>query len=457
MNLLKAGFSRVNATPPLGIGIRGYFKPRIADGVLDELEINTLALAVVDKKVLLISFDNCGMSRVTSDWFRAYVAEQAGVDPQAVFISCTHTHQGPFIASPDDQESDTEGLSLSDPLIQEYSHFARGRMADGARMALADLQDAKMGFATGIAPHISFVRRFRMKDGSVATNPGPNNPNVVGPIGEVDERVHVLRFDREKDSLILVNFGTHPDVIGGNKISADWPGFLRRTVEKTLDNTKCIFFNGAQGDVNHVNVFPKGGDENDMFLDFDDVPRGYAHSRYMGRVVAGGVLQAFDKVEYKDVDSLRYAMKEVAIPSQMPRPEELPEAHRINDLHQAGRDADLPWRGMMLTTKVAEAGRMVKLEHGPDHFDMHMSAVAIGDVALVGIPGEPFTGIGLGLKAAEGWRGVLPVCLTNGGDGYFPMKEAYDEGGYETQSSPFAPETAQLLITEGCALLDTLR
>ena len=199
MNLLKAGFSRVNATPPLGIGIRGYFKPRIADGVLDELEINTLALAVEDKKVLLISFDNCGMSRVTSDWFRAYVAEQAGVDPQAVFISCTHTHQGPFIASPDDQESDTEGLSLSDPLIQEYSHFARGRMADGARMALADLADAKMGFATGIAPHISFVRRFH----GICTAPIPpaTGSRIIGSIHQ--EGICVSSFYSTAAAMLL--------------------------------------------------------------------------------------------------------------------------------------------------------------------------------------------------------------------------------------------------------------
>ena len=45
MNKLQAGFSRVNVTPMLGIGIGGYFIPRYVEGVLDELEINALALA----------------------------------------------------------------------------------------------------------------------------------------------------------------------------------------------------------------------------------------------------------------------------------------------------------------------------------------------------------------------------------------------------------------------------
>lgn len=81
-----------------------------------------------------------------------------------------------------------------------------------------------MGYGVGFAPNIAFIRRFRMKDGSVKTNPGVNNPDIVAPIGEVDERVNVLRFDREgADSLVLVNFGDHPDTIGGELVSADWP------------------------------------------------------------------------------------------------------------------------------------------------------------------------------------------------------------------------------------------
>ena len=113
--------------------------------------------------------------------------------------------------------------------------------------------------------------------------------------------------------------------------------------------------------------------------------------------------------------------------------------------------------GMELTTEVAKAARMIRLKDGPDFFPMVMSAVAIGNVALIGIPGEPFTGIGRGLKEAEGWSLVLPTCITNGNQGYFPMKEAYDEGGYEAGSSPFRSGTAEKLIAEGCDLLGQLR
>jgi hypothetical protein len=108
---------------------------------------------------------------------------------------------------------------------------------------------------------------------------------------------------------------------------------------------------------------------------------------------------------------------------------------------------------MMLTTVVAEAGRMVRLENGPENFRLPISGIAIGNVALVGLPGEPFTGIGRGLKKAEGWDLVLPTCSTNAYEGYFPMQEAYDEGGYEARSSNFKAGIAELICEEGKKIL----
>lgn len=112
---------------------------------------------------------------------------------------------------------------------------------------------------------------------------------------------------------------------------------------------------------------------------------------------------------------------------------------------------------MMLTTVVAEAGRMVRLEHGPESFAMPVSGIAVGPVALVGLPGEPFTGIGRSLKETEGWDLILPTCATNAYEGYFPMQDSYDEGGYEARSSNFKAGVAELLIEEGKNLLAELK
>jgi len=249
MNNLKAGFARVNITPTMGIPIRGYFKERFAEGVLDELEINALALECNCTKALLICIDACGIEQNLCSKYRKAVSDSSGVPMENIIISQTHTHTGPFI------EADS-----ANPLIADYTAFVGKRLVDVAQFAISDLKNAKMGYGKGVAPNVAFVRRYVMKDGSVKTNPGVNNPDIVRPIGDADDSVNVLRFDREgADTIVYVNFANHPDVVGGSKISADWPGLLRKTVEKVLDNTKCIFFNGAQGDVNHVNVHPTGG------------------------------------------------------------------------------------------------------------------------------------------------------------------------------------------------------
>lgn len=445
-NTLQAGFSRINITPMMGIDIQGYFKTRLADGVLDELEINALALACGDSRVVFICLDNCGVAQNLTVKFKERVSEVTGLAMNQIYIGATHTHTGPSLRMP-----------AASALEEEYCQSVYRKIGDAAQFALEDMKPARMGYGVGQAPNIAFVRRFRMKDGSVKTNPGVDNPDILAPIGDVDERVNVLRFDREDDdSLILVNFGCHPDVVGGCKISADWPGFVRRTVEKTLDNTKCIFFNGTQGDVNHVNVHPRGGHLNDMFMDFDDVARGYEHSRYMGRVVTGGVLQAFDKVKYVDVDSLKCIEKTIRIPANRPDSKDLPEARRIDALHKAGRDDEIPYKGMMLTTVVAEAERILRLEYGPDEFSMNLLGVAVGPVVMIGIPGEPFNGIGRNLKETDAFEMVLPTCCTNGYEGYFPMKDAYDEGGYEARSSQFKAGVAELILEEGRRLINEL-
>lgn len=449
MNDFSVGFGRVNITPAMGTPIGGYYVVRLAEKVLDELEANAVAFSLGDTRALLISADISGLFYQFAEPLCQQISAATGVPAEHIFITCTHTHTGPEV-------------NLNRPIVpekqEEYFRFFCTRMTDAALFALQDLKPARMGIGVGQAPGIAFVRRYRMKDGSTRTNPGVNNPEVLAPIGDVDERVNVVRFDREGgETIVLANIGIHPDTVGGCVISADWPGFTRRILEKTIDNTRCVLLNGAQGDVNHVNTSPAPGQNNDLTMDFDDCMRGYGHARHMGMTVAGAVMQVYSKVAYLPVDSLHAVKQVVEHPSNMPAPDQLPEAHRINDLHQAGKDDELPWEGMMLTTIVAEAERMVQLEHGPEKFDLCMGALTIGDVALVGIPGEPFTAIGRALKEAPGWELVLPLCCTNGYEGYFPTMDAYLEGGYEARSSIFKAGVAEAVSEAGIKLLNNIK
>lgn len=447
MNNLKVGYAKVVITPPMGIDITGYFHERKAEGVLDDLHAIAIAVSDGKKTVAIVSLDLLEVPTNEGNIIREHVSRETGLPIESIFLAGTHTHTGPAFS-----------VNHKTEIARNYFNDTKLKICDSIRFAIEDMKDARMAFGIGTAPRISFVRRFRMKDGSFRTNPGVNNPEILEPIGDVDERVNVVRFDRDgADDIVLINFGTHPDTVGGNLISADWPGFVVKTFEAAVSGTKCIFLNGAQGDVNHVNVFPRPGESNGMFHDFDDVDRGYPHARHMGNVVAGAALQVYEKLAYCDVESIDYKNEVIKIPANVPTPEELPLAYKYNELHKAGRDEEIPYKGMALTTVVAGAERKVRLKDGPDHFNFLLSAIRIGNIAFLGIPGEPFTSIGMGVKEnCSEFDLVLPCSDTNGYEGYFPNKEAYDEGGYETETSHFKAGVAEIITDEGTKLLKAL-
>jgi hypothetical protein len=62
------------------------------------------------------------------------------------------------------------------------------------------------------------------------------------------------------------------------------------------------------------------------------------------------------------------------------------------------------------------------------------------------MPGEPFVGIGLAVKAASPFAHTLFSGYSNVGGSYIPMAEAYPAGGYEVDITPYTPDAAQIVI-----------
>ena len=452
MQEFQVGYGQVNINPMLGIGVAGYYVPRFASGILDDLQASALALSCGDTRVVLISVDCIGIDADQGKAYRKAIQQETGIPWDQIFLSATHTHTGPLLAPTDAFEADVDRIT-------RYAAFLGERLIDVVKLAVADLKPAKMGFIVGQAPErVAYIRRYKMKDGSTWTCPPINDPNIDHPIGELDQRVNVLRFDREGcESIVLFNYGLHADTINSDMLSPDWPGWMRRTVEKALDGTKCICFVGAEGDVGSTHVFPSGGDMNDTEISFDNEMKSPGMARFVGRALAGTILQVYDKVEYVPVDQIRLLNRTIQVAANLPEAADLPRAHLYKELHDAGRDADIPYTAMELTTVVAEAIRMCNLENGPAFFDLDLTGLQIGPVALIGIPGEPFTDIGVQIKDTEGWSMILPCCLTNGNEGYFPMLSAYNEGGYEARTSQYKGGVAEAIIAGGKALLEELK
>ena len=246
--MLKAGFARLDVTPPLGAELSGYFYVRYAKGVRDPLQLNAVAVSNGTDTVILMAIDFIGINMGYMDQIRTLIAERTGIPAENVLIAALHQHTSCCLHTDKNRLARLTDTAYIDVLLRKFG--------DAAQMAIDDLQEAVVSTAAQeVAEPIAFVRRYFTADGGVATNPS-SKLVLTGRCDEADNTMRLVRFHREgaKDIAIL-NFSTHPDVIGGEYMSADWPGFTRRFVEEDIPDVSCLFFTGCQGDSNHIDFF----------------------------------------------------------------------------------------------------------------------------------------------------------------------------------------------------------
>ena len=144
----SVGFGRMDVTPPIGTELSGYPQRRVSDGVLDPLDAIAIAFSDGTNRAVVISCDLINL-RAYFDLYRKAVAKETGLDPQAVFIACTHTHTGPMVGNCTyGQRFDTfDGASI-------YEKSLADRLASAVKLALADLSPAKLSYARGEAKGI---------------------------------------------------------------------------------------------------------------------------------------------------------------------------------------------------------------------------------------------------------------------------------------------------------------
>ncbi len=453
---LSVGFARVDITPPLGSFMPGYYQDRRAKKILDPLQINMVAFSDGKTTALVAQYDTEALSDSVANLMRDAIVKATGVERDAIILHASHTHDGGFLAQKTGHGSNIQADARATEVDRLYVDFCVSRSADAAVEAIADLKPATLSCGRTVAKRISFVRRYLMKNGKVQTNPGTNNPDIVRAVGTADETVQVLRIDREgAKPICLINFQTHPDVVGGETITADWPGLTRKVFEAaTMGETLCVVINGTEGDVNHCNVLPLPGELNGLHRDFDAADRGYDHAKHMANVLAASALSVWLKCAPVDAGEIRFHVGNVRVPANKAKDTDeknLAWANEVWDLHTAGKDAEISAKygcyEMELTTEVARAGRIRNMAKHADFHDLPITTIAIGpDLAFCGFPGEPFNDIGVAIRKDSPFKLTILSCLTNGSRGYFPFSDSYKQGGYESATSPFGPTVADDLI-----------
>ncbi len=416
--MIKAGFSRVDVTPPLGSYLSGYFSDRYAKGMIDPLYLNAVALSDGENTAVIITADFLGIREAYATPIRNKIAEHTGVNVDNIIISSLHQHTS--ISLRYDPSGKNNVVDDSEYLDVLYRKFC-----DVAKMAIDDMSEATLGLAEMQAlEQIAFIRRFRMKDGTTRTN-ASRDPEMLHPIGEPDNTVRLLRFVREgKNDIAMVNFSTHPDTVAGELYSADWPGYARNYVEGDHEGVSCILINGVQGDSNHIHYTK------------DSVGIGGPHARYMGRVIADTVNQLWDKTEECKIEKLNAGVDFVY---HITRTEGAELYDICKEKLKAYKEKLIPASELAFAGGAGGANRIIRMRTDPLFRKIPVSVVSLGKINFVGFGGEPFSHYATAVRETFPEKYIVALCCANGYEGYLPTKEAFDEGGYEASSSPFQP------------------
>lgn len=418
--MLKAGFSRMDVTPPFGNDLSGYYERRLADGILDPLYLNTVAVSNENETLILMAIDYIGIKLDQNIKLRELISEKTGVAVDHILIAALHQHTSPCLAAPATRDTALQDSVYIDVLYRKF--------ADAAKMAMDDMKEATLSTAAmETAEPIAFVRRYFSKEQGVVTNPG-SQFTLLGRCAEADNTMRLVRFQREgANDIAIVNFSTHPDVIGGTKWSADWPGFTRKFVESDLENVSCLFFTGCQGDSNHI----------DFFKPKEERLHGtrYEHSEYMGRTVADAVKAAWTQTKAVTGEAIFAQNRVIYNLTNVEGAEKYDECVAwVNDYK-----AKLKPSGSYTMAERAFAYRVSGLREQPIFRPVPLTVMGIGDLVFVAFGGEAFTSYGEATRALAPEKFVMNIVCANGYEGYFPTAEAFKQGGYEAASSFFMP------------------
>jgi hypothetical protein len=307
------------------------------------------------------------------------------------------------------------------------------------QMAHDRMMPAHLGFGQGKA-HIGINRRLTRPDGVTVIAANPDGP--------VDPVVGVLRVDAAdgRPIAVVVNYACHPVVLGNgsNVISADWPGAMRRVVERATGTT-CLFIQGAAANINPLPGEP---------CDREDV------LERLGTEIGGEVIGIWAGIEPEPTDRVAVSGDRLTVPLLPPSQHEgrLPKFVELDEFTRG-----LTWDELQAQMRKQSPWTAEIVGEGDDRRAVvELQAIRAGETAIASAAGEIFVETGMAVKRRSPIAHTMFAAYTNGSVGYFPLPEDYPRGGYEVSESyvgyrlpaPVAPEAAGLVEEAVVRLLD---
>jgi hypothetical protein len=441
--MFKAGISKEIITPVRGIPLAGYFNPRPNTGILDDLFVRVLLFEKNETVSGLVVFDLCFLSTDLIEVIKNKLSSAGIGFGDNLIFSATHTHTGPYI-------DDFFGVSAD----AEYLEYLADKAASAIQQAFSNLAEAELLNCSVDSNPYAFNRRYWMKEGNVLTNPGFLNQNIDRPEGPVDSEIAVLAV-RQDDRIaaLVTNIVNHTDTIGGDFVSADWPGRMEREVQNIMGyDVPVLTLIGCSGNINHFDV--SNDTDQTSYAEACRIGEGY------GKIVAA----AIDSLQPVEFDNITVNSCDIVIPFRDISECEVERARGVVErVGEVSSDDDMTSEGLAtgdgpVAKFFAEQLIAYKQSCSGKKRSFKLVSVKFDDkLAFASLPGEPFTEIGLTIKEASPCKSNFIVSLGMGECGYVPMPECFDRGGYEilpVEGGGPREDTAGRLISEVSKLIN---
>jgi|GEM_PF-4027961 len=419
---LRAGIAEIDITPGLGVGLAGQFHARVADSVESPLLVKAMALSCGGVTVLLITCDVIMVPCALVDPALDDIVVRTQVPRDHVVVSATHTHSGPA-TMPHTGEAKVDRTWLDS---------VRRAIVAAAVDAVSHLAPARIAVGQGAVDGVCFNRRDRL-------GAGPTDPTVTSLLVETPAGVPIAFWANL--SLHYVSAGSE------TAISSDYFGAVAERLGRLVGTSvHGQLTNGCSGDINNVDP-QRAVDVN-----------GAERAELVATAVAGAVAAATMMAPRRDTVTISAVRREVIVDRVAITAQDRVVAAQL----MAGERTDAPFSyvsGPPLAESLRRryAERLAVVDAMPVSAATPVSVIAIGDLCLVGLPGEMFVEFGLDLRRRLPFPFVAPIGLAGDHIGYCPTEKAFDKGGYETWRSPVnwtAPGTGERLVDAAVSLMD---
>lgn len=437
------GLASVDVTPAVGFRMSGYFYERFSTAVHNPLQARAIAFRQGDEQFAWVFCDLLGVPSTVSAVVRDAAAAKTGIPRQNIFIAATHCHTGPLYFGPLRNYFHAQAVEQAGVDEHEATDYAADLIAKLTDLVVAAAEEAKpteLAFAVASQPGLSFNRRYFMKDGSVATNPGKLNPNIDRPAGPTDVELDLLQFRRGAELIGGVTlFALHLDTAGGTEYAADFPFYIERDLRAALGPSyRSIFGIGTCGDVNHID------------LSHDRPQKSQEESERIGAAIAATALAALKSAAPMTEPDLAASAVTIEVPLQDYTAAEVAAARA--SLPKVGT-REMPMLDQVSAVKIVGID-----DYGVKALPMDIQAFRLSNsVAAVTLPGELFTELGLAIKQRSPFATTLVFELSNDYPGYIPTRRAFAEGGYEPANSKIAPGGGEQMVDAAVGLLQELK